>query len=340
MAISDSSKVDLMWKKLVYGVSKTDTSSAKSGSNETVSSPLPVYANSIWAQAGSIPATPPASTTSVVKLLTGANRVAATEDTTATLNATWKTGQTNWIPASFGANYTVKVYVGDPQTTGVQIFPDTSGTEYTFDYNAGVLNFPNSLPANIANGIYVVGYQYIGTLGLTGTGAGAKSAVVADITARNAITGQAVGDIVFVTDASGIPTDANPGQYAVYMWTGSAWTVIATQDSGEADDKVNSVALTSASTGTIALSTARAGATVTSVQINVTTAFDGAFAISVGTSANNALLVASSENDMQTAGVYQLNMSLMVSPTAATAVNIYVTGTATVGAANVTITYA
>lgn len=338
--ISDSSKVDLMWKKLVYGMSKTDTALAKSGSNETVSSPLPVYANNIWAQAGSIPATPPASTTAVVSLLTGANRIAAVEDTTSTLNATWKTGVTNWIPASFGANYAVKVYIGDPQTTGVQIFPDTSTTEYTFDYQAGVLNFPNSLPANVTNGIYVVGYQYVGTLGLTGAGAGAKSAVVADIATRNAITGSNTGDIVFVQDASGIPADAAPGQYAVYMWTGSAWTVIATQDSGAADDKVVSVAITSASTGTIAVNTARAKASVVSVQVNVTSAFDSTMALSVGTSANNTQLIDVTESDLQTVGTYVLNMNTILSASADTPVNIYITGTATVGAATITVTYA
>jgi hypothetical protein len=340
MAISDSSKVDLMWKKLQFGTTKSDTSAAKSGSNETISSPLPVYANNIWAQAGSIPATPPTSATGVVALLTGANRIAAVEDTTSTLNATWKTGVTNWIPASFGANYAVKVYVGDPQTTGVQIFPDTSGTEYTFDYQAGVLNFPGGLPANIANGIYVAGYQYIGTLGLTGAGAGVKSAVVADITARNAITGSATGDIVFVQDASGIPTDAAPGQYAVYMWTGSAWTVIATQDSGAADDKVVTVAIDHTATGTIAVNTARAKASVVSVQVNVTSAFDGTMALSVGTTANNTQLIDVTESDLQTAGTYVLNMNTMLSNSVDTPVNIYITGTATVGAATITVTYA
>jgi len=340
MAILDSSKVDLMWKKLQFGVAKTDTAAAKSGSNETTPSPLPVYANNIWAQAALIPGIPPASTSGVVKNYTGAARIASVENTTSTLNATWMTNVTNWVPASFGSNYAVAVYVGDPQTTGVQIFPDTTNTEYTFDYQAGVLNFPNSLPANITNGIYVTGYQYVGTLGLTGAGAGVKSQVVATITARNAITGMATGDLAYVTDASGIPSDAAPGQYAVYMWTGSAWTVIATQDSGAADDKVNSVSLTSASTGTVALSVARAGATVTSIQVNVGTLFDGTFSISVGTAASNSLLIDTTESDFQTTGIYQLNMSLMVSPSAATQLNVYVTGTATVGAATITVTYA
>lgn len=340
MAISDSSKVDLMWKKLQFGTTKSDTSLAKSGSNETISSPLPVYANNIWAQAGSIPGTPPASTTGVVQNYTGAARIAAVMDTTSTLNATWKTNLTDWIPASFGANYAVKVYLGDPQTTGVQIFPDTTNYEFTFDYQAGVLNFPGSLPANIANGIYIVGYRYVGTKGLTGAGAGVKSSTAADITARNAMTGMATGDIVFVTDASGIPADAAPGQYAVYMWTGSVWKVIATEDSAESDDKVVSVSIDNTATGTVAVNTARAHASVVSVQVQVTSAFDGNMAVSVGTSADNSILIGAMESDLQTAGTYVLTMNTMLSATLATPVNVYITGTATTGTATITVTYA
>jgi hypothetical protein len=150
----------------------------------------------------------------------------------------------------------------------------------------------------------------------------------------------AIGDLVFVTDASGIPADAAPGQYAVYMWTGSAWTVIATQDSSAADDKVVSVSLDHTATGTIAVNTARAKASVVSVQVNVTSAFDSTMALSVGTTANNAQLIDVTESDLQTIGTYVLNMNTVLSASAETPVNIYITGSATVGAAVVTVTYA
>ena len=345
MAISTASQVDLLWKKIVFGMSTTDSASNKSGSNETIASPLPVYSDSIWVQDGSIPSTPPTSSSGVVNVLTGANRVQATEDTSASLNVTWETGITNWIPASFGTNYAVAVYVGDPQSSGTQIFPDTSGFEYTFDYQAGILNFPNSVPTGVStNGIYVTGYQYIGTLGLADlistAGAGAKSNVVSDITARNAITGQNVGDLAFVTDASGIPADAAPGQYAVYMWTGASWVVIATEDSSEADDKVVSAAITPSSTSPVAINTARALATAVSVQVSVTTAFDGTMELSVGTDANNTLLIDTTESDLQTVGTYMLLMNIQISASVDTPVNVYLTGTSTVGAATVTVTYA
>jgi hypothetical protein len=345
MAISQPNQVDLLWKKIVYGMTTTDVAANKSGSNEVIASPLPMYSNSLWVQDGLIPTTPPTSSSSVVNCLTGTSRVQATEDTAASLNVTWTTSILNWIPPAFGSNYAVVVYAGDPLTTGTRLFPDTLGYEYTFDYQAGVLNFPGSVPAGVSTGgIYIVGYQYIGQTGLSSltatAGSAAKSTVVANITARNALTGMNTGDIAFVTDASGIPTDAAPGQYAVYMWTGSVWTVIATQDSGASDDKVVSVALTSASTGTIAVNTARANATCVSVQVNVTTPFVGNMEISVGTSANNTVLIDTTESDLTSAGTYMLNMNTQLSNSVDTPVNIYVSGTATTGAATVTVTYA
>ena len=42
MAITDAKKVDYLWKKLGYGVTKTDTNAAKKAPNEAISSPLSV----------------------------------------------------------------------------------------------------------------------------------------------------------------------------------------------------------------------------------------------------------------------------------------------------------
>lgn len=341
MAIADSSKVDLLWKKVVYGVSKTDSATAKSGANETIASPLPVFANQIWAQAASIPASAPNATTGVVQYYGGANRVQCVMDGTATQNLTWKTNLTDWIPATFDANYSVKVYVGDPQTSGTQIFPDTSGTEYVFDYQAGVLTFLNSIPSGVStSGIYIVGHRYVGTKGITGTGAGARSYVVADITARDALTGLTAGDLVFVTDASGIPTDAGSGEYALYMWSGSTFKLLATQDSAGTDAKTQSVTLTTSSSGAIALSRAGNGARIVSCTVEVTTAFDGTFDFTVGDSGSNTWIMDVTDHDVQAVGTYVMTPATQLTTSAETQINVYVSGTATVGSAKVTITYA
>lgn len=174
MAISTLTQVDYLWKKVIYGVTKSDAATSKSGSNETIPSPITVYSSSIWSQAdsASIPATPPASTTTTVILYQGADRIQTVPDTTSGTNGnrpTWNTNLTNWIPPTFGSGYAVAVFLGDPQTTGVQIFPDTTNNEWVFDYNAGVLNFAASLPVGNAqwvNGVYIRGYRYIGNTGI------------------------------------------------------------------------------------------------------------------------------------------------------------------------------
>jgi hypothetical protein len=341
MSILDTSKVDFLWKKVIYGVGKTDGSGAKSGSNETVASPLPVFASQIWAQASNIPASPPASTGGVVQVYTGAARIAATKDATSTLNVTWISGLTDWIPATFSANYSVKVYAGDPQTTGVQIFPDTNNEEYVFDYASGTLHFPNTVPAGVvANGVYLVGYRYVGTKGLTGAGGASKVTVVANIAARDAQTGLAIGDMTFVTDASANGADAGAGEFAMYIWNGSAYTVVATQDSANGDAKTNSVALTAASTGTIALSRAGNGSRIVECTVEVTTPFDGTFDFTIGQAGQQAWVMSVNDHDVKENGVYYITSSTQLSLSQETQINVYVSGTATVGNAVVTLTYA
>jgi hypothetical protein len=52
---------------------------------------------------------------------------------------------------------------------------------------------------------------------------------VANIAARNALTGVTTGDICYVVDATGDAT-VNSG-WAVYMWQGAAWSKISEQES-------------------------------------------------------------------------------------------------------------
>ena len=68
MTISQQQLVDYLIKKIGYGVAKTDVPTAKSPSNESISSPLLSTAAGIWQATGSIPATIPNSNTSVVTL--------------------------------------------------------------------------------------------------------------------------------------------------------------------------------------------------------------------------------------------------------------------------------
>ena len=183
MAISINQQVNILYKKLIYGVAATDCTASKSPSNESINSPLLIRGDLVWAQAAEVPAVAPATSSSIVRVYNDANStsVKATVDPTATLNRSWITGVKNWIPPQFGSSYAVKVYAAStststPQTSGTLLPTDGSGNSdsYEFDYQAGVLyfadtNIPTALSAGKA--IFVAGYSYAGTLGIsTSTG--------------------------------------------------------------------------------------------------------------------------------------------------------------------------
>ena len=90
MAITDP-KGRLSFKKVGYGVTKTDTNANKLVSNESIPITFLLRGDKVWAEAGDIP-TKPIADTDVVKLYSA---VECTEDITATGNRTWKTDVTD-----------------------------------------------------------------------------------------------------------------------------------------------------------------------------------------------------------------------------------------------------
>lgn len=174
MAISEQQKVDLLLKKISFGVTKTDTATIKSPSNESVASPLLIRGDLIWVKSGEIPQTPPLANSSVVQVYIGSTSVECSPDTTSTANRTWFTNFADWIPPEFGSNYQVRVWTApagtaNPTTSGTRLYPDGSGNNdsWYFDYQAGVLNFPDTnIPASVAgNRVFVEGYRYVGLKG-------------------------------------------------------------------------------------------------------------------------------------------------------------------------------
>ena len=186
-SFNESQKIDYLWKKVGYGVTKTAEPASKEAFNESIPSPLLYRGDLIWTQSGDIPTSPPASTTSLVQVYKdggGAGyspTIQCTEDLTAPDNQTWKTNLINLIPTQFGDNYLVQVYAGptgltNPQTAGTKLFGAGSGSDDTwfFDYQSGVLNFngatiPTAIGTGTANTIYVVGYRYVGEYGVDTT---------------------------------------------------------------------------------------------------------------------------------------------------------------------------
>lgn len=176
MAIADSQKVDLLWKKIGFNKVKTDTNENKKAPNESLVSEFIIKPSAIWSDAGSIPSTIPVTNSDVVVVYT---ETETAEDTTATARRTWKSGIINWIPPSFGSTYQIKVYVdsagsSNPASNGVQLFETGSGNgdEWYFDYQSGVLHFiGDNLPSSVTSGksIFITGAKYNGNTGFTGT---------------------------------------------------------------------------------------------------------------------------------------------------------------------------
>ena len=190
MAASQEQKVDFLLKKIGYVASKTGiaedesslTGTKKAPFGEAIPSPLVVPATNIWSDSSLIPGTPPGTTGATVRVyLAGTSGHQMTADSTISGNRTFIAYSTynntsteilgNWIDTSFGADYIVKVYKGDPNSGGVQLSSAGSGSNDTwfFDYSSGVLNFNGtSVPAGVtSSNIYIVGYRYVGGIGIS-----------------------------------------------------------------------------------------------------------------------------------------------------------------------------
>lgn len=68
-----------------------------------------------------------------------------------------------------------------------------------------------------------------GVLAYVRANLGTSEYSVADITARNALTGMTTGDIAYVVNATGDATVT--AGWAVYMWQGAAWGKVSEQES-------------------------------------------------------------------------------------------------------------
>lgn len=355
MAISDSQKVDLLWKKVGFGKAKTDTNDSKKAPNEAVTSDFVVKTSQIWAQSGDIPGVIPAANSSIVNVyadsISGA--LETTEDTTATDNRTWKTGVTNWISPGFGATYQLKVYAAPTgqasvQTNGTQLFETGSGSDdqWYFDYQSGVLHFiGNNLPTAIGTGtsnvIHVAGAVYSGATGIGADASGASATFrKSNLNAVYADSEINEGDIIEVADAG-------DGEYAVYIAkqdnptsTGHL-TLVSTRDSGGSDAQTMSAAVTYNS-GNVTLGNVSSTSRPLSVVVDVTNAFDGTTVITVGDDNNPSRLMSEAYVDTSEVFTFVTNPSYVYTDAvdANNTIKVYVTaGTSTQGNATVLVSY-
>ena len=193
MSATTEQKVDFLLKKVGFTLSKTGsvtgTGSISGGTTkepfaESLPSPLVVPDSSIWNHSLSIPITPPVSDTSIVKVYSTSSAHRMTADSSvsgsrafiaySTYNNTSSARLTDWIDTQFGTAYVLKVYKGDPNSGGTLLPAGGSGSNdgWFFDYSSGVLNFNGSgLPSGVTDtNIYIVGYRYIGSKGVSSPG--------------------------------------------------------------------------------------------------------------------------------------------------------------------------
>ena len=236
MAVSDQQKIDFLLKKIGFTKTKTGStvgSGAISGTPkqpfaEALPSPLVVPNSSLWNEADSIPATPPGSDTSQVKVYATSSAVRMTADATSsgqrayiaysTYNNTSSARLTNWIDTQFGALYLIKVYKGDPNSGGVALSSGATNENWFFDYSAGVLNFNDSnVPSGVTDtNIYIVGYRYIGQTGAPTSGISTFSFL--DLTVERNFE---VGGISTFHDAIKLKEDATSGSSTKRLYIGA-----------------------------------------------------------------------------------------------------------------------
>lgn len=176
MAVSDAQKVDYLWKKVGFGVAKTDTSAIKSASNEANASPLLIRGDTLWVNSELIPATAPSANTSIVRVYTGTTAIQMVNDATSSTNRTWVTNLPDWISSEFGSTYQPRLWAAPSGTAnasavGTRLFPDGSGNAdaWFFDPQAGLINFDDTnVPTAVAgNVVFIEGYRYVGPKGVS-----------------------------------------------------------------------------------------------------------------------------------------------------------------------------
>ena len=163
---------------------------------------------------------------------------------------------------------------------------------------------------------------------------GGSTTVVADITARNALS-PSVGDLAYVIDNGN-------GEYAFYVYSGGAWKLLADEDSANTDANTINVTLTQAGgTADTTIGTMSDGARVTMVTVKVTTPFDTTDAtLTIGDSGDNDRLMSDNEIDLTSAGQYTATPGYQYTTGGDQSVVAYFNvGTSTTGTVEVAVTY-
>jgi hypothetical protein len=205
-------------KKVNYGKARTNFDHEKGPNNEAIPSPSPSPSHTLWINSHLITAVAPAtndSTVDVYQYNSNASNTTPspdigkvqgvmelTRDPTVTSHRSWITCSTidiantrldNWVRTTYGATYISKFAIapsgngnGNIDLSGLtgyrEIYPQTTGEEYYFDYESGVFVFIGNINGSLSGGpadllaktgnvydysVYMIkGWRYTSTIGL------------------------------------------------------------------------------------------------------------------------------------------------------------------------------
>jgi len=212
-------------------------------------------------------------------------------------------------------------------STRLQLVRDNGGP---IDIKDSSLYFENTL--GIASGQtgkpVVAAYVYEG-LGTSST------QIVATITARDALS-PGIGDMAYVINDG-------TGSYALYIWDGSVWAQLATEESAYVDARSYEVNYSIGDATTILLGNVSVDRKIETVTAEVTVAFNDANAnIILGTTADPDLLFQNDSADLDQLSTYLVKPEYYVTDLTGQDEQFYVTidpQTATAGNVTVKITY-
>jgi hypothetical protein len=183
--IMDSQKLDLLWKKIQYGVSLTDAD--KSPYEELTKSSDQIKASDIWQNDNLIPS-PAVAVPGTVELvdIRMVAEPSVTDGTAWIAVRTYGIGITpenrlrDFISPKFDPSYEIRVYADEQKQN--PIFNSSIETNWIFDYSSGILWFPEANTVSDIPAVYVVGYRYVGPKGLPATFSGDVIDVLTDLT--------------------------------------------------------------------------------------------------------------------------------------------------------------
>lgn len=214
------------------------------------------------------------------------------------------------LPTSTAANTSTFALRLRRPDGGPMTLKDASGT---FFNDAGVISGQNG---RYALGLYI-------EQGLRSS----STTVVANIAARNALY-PLVGDQAYVID------DGN-GEWALFVWDSVAWQRVGNQRSDATDARTLTLDIDlSTTTGQQSLGYISADRTVIGVKVLVTTAGPSNATVTVGTAANNSILMTAQDSILSTTGLYSVMPDYRITSYTEVVANVT---TPTPGAGNFTV---